>query len=132
MRIPRAVSSTFYFFRFIFFTLWERSARYLRYYPGHYSSPIPSHREILQHRDRIFAKKRSLSADVEINTETQLEVLRDLYQYDAEFSFSLKPVPDVRYYSENGMFDASDAFGHGCAQTAGCAGDYDYLILQVH
>lgn len=110
MRIPRTLSSTFYFFRFIFYTLTERSARFLRYYPGHFSSPIPSYKEVLQHKDRIFMKTDSLSADIDINADAQLQVLRDLYQYDEEFSFPLKPASGVRYYSENGMFDASDAY----------------------
>ena len=110
MKLPRTLSSVFYFFRFVYFTLKERSARFLRYYPGHFSSPIPSYRVIQQKREKLFAIKRDLADGVNINTDVQLELLRDLYQYENEFRFPEKSGGDARYYLDNPMFGSSDAY----------------------
>lgn len=110
MKFPGTLSSVFYFFRFIYFTLKERSTRFLRYYPGHFSSPIPSYRVIKRKKEKLFAVKREFADGVNINTAGQLELLRDLYQYDDEFQFPEKPQADARYYMENPMFGSSDAY----------------------
>lgn len=110
MKLPKKLSSVFYFLRFIYFILKERSARFLRYYPGHFSSPIPSYREIQRKKEKLFAVKRELADGVNINTAGQLELLRDLYQYGDEFQFPEEPQADARYYLDNPMFGSSDAF----------------------
>ena len=110
MKLPRTALSVFYFFRFIYFTIKEGSARFLRYYPGHFSSPVPSYRDIRSRKEKLFTTPRELNDGVFINEAGQLDVLSSLYQYATEFDFPANPERDKRYYYNNPMFGPSDAF----------------------
>lgn len=110
MKLPGTLLSLFYFCRFIFFTLKERSARFLRYHPGHYSSPIPSWKQLQRRSARVFPTDKTDVAGVDINQEQQLQLLQQIYEYAEEFDFPAQASGSTRYHTENPMFGASDAY----------------------
>ena len=102
--------SIYYFFRFNFYVLKERSARFLRYYPGHYSSPVPAYKEIKRRESVIFNNKIKSIAGIELNHSGQYDFLKQSYHYLAEFDFPENAKPKYRYFYKNPMFSFADAF----------------------
>ena len=98
----------FYVVRFFYYTLRSRSLRFLRYYPGHYGSTIPSATEIRKNTDRFFGQTPNRRPGIDLREEHQIHLLRALSEYFPDFSFPALPVPEFRYYHANPMYGIDD------------------------
>ncbi len=99
----------FYFLRFIYCALRERSIGYLRYPPGHYASAIPSGIQIRADSARLFSRENQPIGGIDLNEATQLEVLRQISAHCHEFDAPASPAPGHRYYYDNLLFGYFDA-----------------------
>jgi hypothetical protein len=78
--------------------------------PGHFYSPIVSVDEYLRDEAKNVAGPQSALLGIELNTEVQLEILKELSRVWEPDLFKSKPEPGHRYYLPNPSFGASDAF----------------------
>lgn len=76
--------------------------------PGHYYSPIPSLSEIESNRERIFNKRKPFPSDIQLNEDSQLELLRNLSAFHATQPFTSKKTEKTRYYFENNFYSYAD------------------------
>lgn len=104
------LASPFYFVRFFWFTLIRGSARYLRYYPGHFASLIPSGREIARNQERIFNKDIDELPGIDLRHDAQLSLLKEFKDFYSDFTFPVSPSEDFRYYTDNDYFRFYDGF----------------------
>ncbi len=82
------------------------------YRPGHYYSPIPSLDEIRKREATIFDTNVREIGAVDLNEKGQLRLLKELKNYVLDFPFSAggDETGALRYNSDNGFFNKSDAF----------------------
>lgn len=112
-KFPRLYSvliSIYYFFRFMYFAVKERSFMMLRYFPGHYSSTIPSKTEVQKRQQTIFQNGPMAIEGVDLNEQQQIDLLLSFRARLEEFDFPGNPVSNKRYYYNNPMFRFNDAF----------------------
>lgn len=76
--------------------------------PGHYYSPIPDFKQVLQNADRIFKPWLREIAGIDMNESEQLAVLRKLARYYADMPFTDQPKAGLRYYFDNQSYAYSD------------------------
>jgi methyltransferase family protein len=107
-------TSVYYFFRFIYFSLKEKSVRLMRYYPGHYSSPIPSKDSLIKNQNKIFNSNIETIDGVNLNSNSQLELLESFSEFSRDFNFPKKKQPGNRYYYDNPMFGYNDSYVLHC------------------
>lgn len=100
----------FYLLRFFWFTLTRGSARYLRYYPGHFASTIPSGRQIRRNADTLFDADVGELPGIELHEQRQLTLLQSFKDYYEEFPFPANPDGNHRYYHNNNYFRFYDGF----------------------
>jgi predicted O-methyltransferase YrrM len=103
-------TSVYYFFRFMYFVVKEKSIRLLRYYPGHYSSAIPSKEFLIKNRNSIFNQDIKLIEGVDINEDYQLKLMKSFIELSTDFVFPEKKQATKRYYYDNPMFGYNDAY----------------------
>ena len=99
----------YYFIRFGYSSLKERSLWFYRYPMGHFGSTIPSKLDLLAHEERIFTVVTKHIPGVDLNIHFQLELLSEFSQYNRPFARSRDHQNGARYYSENYSFRAADA-----------------------
>lgn len=99
----------YYFFRFIYSSLKERSLWFYRYPMGHFGSTIPSKLDLITDEGRIFNKTVGNIPGIELNVELQLGLLSEFSKYNRSFASSKHPQGGARYYSENYSFRSADA-----------------------
>jgi len=75
--------------------------------PGHYYSPIPSRKEILQKEEEIFKIERIEGVD--LNEQGQLNLLKECFLYYKELPFTEERSEKFRYYYNNAFYSYSDA-----------------------
>ena len=87
----------YYFFRFIYSSLTERSLWFYRYPMGHFGSTIPSKLDLITDEGRIFNKTVGNIPGIELNVELQLGLLSEFSKYNRSFASSkdasLRPHP---------------------------------------
>jgi predicted O-methyltransferase YrrM len=111
-RYPKFYASLilpYYFLRFVIASIRERSYWFYRYPPGHYSSTIPSQREIGNKETELFDLSAASVPGIALNENYQLRLLRDFSRFDKTYAFNPKPTVGARYYYENAPFRLSDA-----------------------
>lgn len=109
LRIFPTLKLPFYFVRFVFASIKERSWWFYRYPPGHYGSTIPSQCEISDRENELFDLRVTSLPGIALNAETQLELLRDFSRFNGSYVFNRERAGWARYYSENQTFRLSDA-----------------------
>jgi hypothetical protein len=75
---------------------------------GHYYSPIPTEEEVLTYIERRNLSKIELLG-IELNEQSQIELLNDYVQYYNDLSFPEIKTTDFRFYYKNDFFSYSDA-----------------------
>lgn len=100
----------FYFLRYLYFSIKERSIWFYRYYPGHYGSTIPSAAAIRRNREALFGRTDPLEDGIDLNVTHQKEILQQICGLFAQYSPSESPVPDKKYYYGNPKFGFNDGF----------------------
>ena len=83
-------------------------ARFLRYPPGHYYSPIPDIRQIRRRQDSIGRESKECPA-IDLRETEQLDLLNKLAAYYGELPFSVHQRDSNRYYYDNSFFSYADA-----------------------
>ena len=104
------VLAPFYFVRFAWFALRERSLLLYRYYPGYHGSTLPSLKAVSSNRRKIFAADVSHPDGVDLNVNNQLSLLRSFSEYYAEYQPGKHESPDKLYYYSNDMYGFNDGF----------------------
>lgn len=111
-KYPRLYSTLvlpFYFLRFVLTSMREGSLWFLRYPPGHFSSTLPSQREIDQRRHELFARGTAGVDGTDLNTVRQLELLNAFSTIGGGLAFNREAQPGRRYFYNNEFFRLSDA-----------------------
>ena len=98
----------FYFARFIYYSIKNRSLWFYRYYPGHYGSPLPSGRDIAEHSAEYFGKVAEANDGVAINAAAQMKLLDEFSAYHNDFVPEKTSSPQCLYHYENDMFGFAD------------------------
>lgn len=104
------VLAPFYYLRFTWFALKERSILLCRYYPGYHGSTLPSLKAISGNRQKIFAADINHSDGIDLNENNQLSLLNQLSEYYAEYQPEQHETPDKLYYYDNEMYGYNDGF----------------------
>jgi predicted O-methyltransferase YrrM len=100
----------FYFVRFVFHAFRQRSLWYLRYYPGHYGSTIPSGIELQRAKETLFSSSGLPNDGVSLNLEGQHALLHEFKTYYPDFRPNRFAAKGSRYYYDNALFGFNDAF----------------------
>ena len=77
--------------------------------PGHYYSPIPNLREVVDRKARLFDRSLRNIPGVDLNVAGQLELLNKLEPFYGEQPFDDAPSADRRFHFSNEYFSYSDA-----------------------
>jgi len=77
--------------------------------PGHFYSPIPSMDEIMRNEKKIWGELPLTIAGVDLNTNEQLDLLRQMERYYHEIPFEAEKKQGLRYYFNNSAYSYSDA-----------------------
>ena len=75
--------------------------------PGHFYSPIPNLDWVEANIETLFPENPILGSDVDINEQTQKELLCNFSKYVEDFKFPEEKSDEFRYYYKNGMFGYS-------------------------
>ena len=75
--------------------------------PGHFYSPIPSIQDLEARRESIFCDTKEIQG-VELNEQSQLDLLDRFRQWYPEQPFTSGKVPNRRYYFENPNYSYAD------------------------
>jgi hypothetical protein len=86
----------------------QLAAGYLGWPPGHFYSAIPDLFDIWQREDAVFPSPRPELPGIQLQVESQLELLRQLEKFQAGLTFPAKKQPGLRYYSDNPNFTQGD------------------------
>ncbi|MGL4423814.1 MAG: class I SAM-dependent methyltransferase [Gemmataceae bacterium] len=81
--------------------------RFLAYPPGHFGSPLPDDAELRRDAQRLFAVPTELPG-IDLRTSEQLELLRELAPFHAEWFFPTALTPGTRYFADNTFFPIAD------------------------
>ena len=100
---PIGLIYSFYYWRKHYRKLF-RQAR-----PGHFYSPIPDPDWVQANIETLYPETLSLSSDIDLQEDSQKELLCEFSRYISEFDFPKDPSNDSRYYHNNDMF----GFGSG-------------------
>lgn len=77
---------------------------------GHYYSPLPHVPDIIADQARIFRRQTEAECPgICFNTDTQLDLLRELAAYYQDLPFGPRPEQGMRYYYDNPMYSYGDA-----------------------
>lgn len=76
--------------------------------PGHFYSPVPSIKEVLQDGEKVFDRSAKALPGIELNESAQLELLERLADYYPQLPFGPTKKPNLRYYLENANYGWSD------------------------
>ena len=109
-RLYKVLISIFYLLRFVYFAAREKSIMMLRYFPGHYSSTIPSKVEVYKKQKVIFDQSIRIIDGIDLNEQQQIGLLQSFSKYLEGFNFPETPGKGHRYYYDNPMFMFNDAF----------------------
>jgi hypothetical protein len=96
--------------RFFYYTCREQSFWFLRHYPGHYSSTLPSWAALRDRWPELQKQVAHLQDGVDLNHEGQRSLLKEFSEYDRDFCPPETPTAGRLYHSHNDMFGYSDAF----------------------
>jgi hypothetical protein len=77
--------------------------------PGHFHSPYPSLDEVHHFARRLWGKQPRELPAIDLNTESQLELLKALSAFHDVLPFPVWPEPSFRYYFENDYYSYGDA-----------------------
>lgn len=77
--------------------------------PGHFYSPIPNREEIRQMEKRLFGCIPEEIPGVDLNTESQQDLLQQFKAYYNELPFAPQKKKGLRYFYENPSYCYSDA-----------------------
>ena len=77
--------------------------------PGHFYSPIPSLPDLEASRESIFRSDRRSLPGINLNENSQLELLDVFRHWYKEQPFTAARTPDRRYYFENPNYSYADA-----------------------
>jgi predicted O-methyltransferase YrrM len=106
----RVVLYSFYFMRFGFYVIKERSFLFLRYYPGYHGSTIPSMKFILNNCDSIFVDSIDEPDGIQMNEGVQISLAEDFMAHYGDFSPPAEKSSDCLYFYKNNMFGFNDGF----------------------
>jgi hypothetical protein len=76
---------------------------------GHFYSPIPSHADIEDYRQRLQGPLITELPAIDLNLDGQLELLVKFRRYYNEQPFTAAKQPGVRFYFDNDQFPETDA-----------------------
>jgi predicted O-methyltransferase YrrM len=77
---------------------------------GNYGSPLPDIAEVDTYADRLFRRDVEELPGINLRTQSQLELLKELSQYHPEFCWSATRADGLRYTTDNHWFEEGDAF----------------------
>jgi hypothetical protein len=77
--------------------------------PGHFYSPIPSRKEVVNDRQRIFRADFAALPEIELREAAQLQLLSRLGKRSKSAHLPERPAAPKRFYMENDYFFAMDA-----------------------
>ncbi len=81
--------------------------------PGHFYSPIPPLDDVLERHDDIF--RRDIEPiGIDMRTEQQRALLRDLVKFYGDIPFAAERQPGVRYFYDNPAYSWSDGIIYHC------------------
>lgn len=80
----------------------------LEYPPGHFYSSVPDRRYVMDKADRIFSVPESIEG-IDLNTDSQLSLLKQLKNYYGDVPFPEKKDPGFRYYYDNRFYSYGSA-----------------------
>lgn len=84
--------------------------RWEMYPRGHYYSPLPDYREVEARADDLFSKSVNLGPSIDLNTDKQLELIRQIGALGEEFDWSVDSEKQGRrFYLPNTWFEAADS-----------------------
>jgi len=72
--------------------------------PGHFYSPIPDINYVQKHQIDLFARKESSVPGIDINSEKQIELVKQFASYYSHIPFTEEKQENVRYYFDNPYF----------------------------
>jgi predicted O-methyltransferase YrrM len=78
------------------------------YPPGHYYSTIVDLYEIRKNEDRLWSVDKNFISGININSEKQLNNIKDFSQYFSEMPFYPEARTGLRYYFDNKFFNTLD------------------------
>jgi hypothetical protein len=96
--------------RFLYYTCKERSFWFLRHYPGHYSSTLPSWTALRDNWPELQKQIANQEDGVDLNPDKQRALLTEFSTYKQDFCPPETPTPDRLYYTRNDKFGYNDAF----------------------
>lgn len=76
--------------------------------PGHFYSPVPSVKEVLERKSDIFNLKKPIPS-IDLNQIEQFELLNELKKFYGEIPFPVNRKQGSRYFFSNTRFSYSDA-----------------------
>lgn len=110
----RAFLFLFYFVRFAYYSIKEKSLCFLRYYPGYHGSTIPSLNYITNTSNKIFQNDVDIPDGVDMNENKQLLLLTEFCRSYNDYNPPRKELNDRLYFYENRMFGFNDGFALYC------------------
>jgi predicted O-methyltransferase YrrM len=99
----------FYFARFLYFAIKERSLAFYRYYPGHHGSTIPSWKQVVADQQRIFSADGAPDG-IDLDAPGQLALLDAFSAYYGDFRPPEREAPGRSYHFRNPMYGFNDGF----------------------
>lgn len=105
------ILATFYFLRFLYFSIKTRGLLSYRYYPGYHGSTIPNLKEIRENKDLIFGIE-NINDGISYNLTNQISCFKELIQYKDGYKPPLKQDATIHnlYFYDNGMLEFNDGF----------------------
>jgi hypothetical protein len=86
-----------------------RVLKNLSYLPGHFYSPVVIPEEIQAQLETIFRIDKSMSLNLDINENEQLDLLENIKQYYNDLPFTYDKKEGLRYYYDNIYFSYNSA-----------------------
>lgn len=78
-------------------------------YPGHYYSPIPDLKLVVEKKETLFTKKSKGLLGIDLREDEQKILLTEIGAYYNDVPFPEQKSVDFRFYFDNTMFTNSDA-----------------------
>ena len=98
----------YYFIRFLMYSLTKGNLWIYRYPPGHFGSTLPGKADIERGYKDISSSPDIPVDGIDLNTETQLQLLREFSRVGSDLSLNKFQTPGTRYYYDNTTFRLSD------------------------
>ncbi len=100
----------FYFLRFMYYAIAERSALFYRYYPGYHGSTIPSIKQVEKNNNNIYGVLSIGNDGIQLNEGNQQLLLQVFADYYKDFSPSMNLTNGKLYHYNNTLYGFNDAF----------------------